>query len=394
MAAVLALLGGGKHVNKQQLTNEINNIFKNKLENNVEQLAQSINKNLTKLNNNYISLMKNKSGGNNQTGQMMEIIGSTIDKSNVKINIKNSSTTDITSINTLRSSNDTTANLINKITTDLKNDAKSNLEFAAKLESANALQNKKEQMTNGEINNLINGVTKMLTSSKSENDISNYINTQIDNAITNRISNTANIENTVDNIFNTNSKNDIDTTCNATNYTSQIARIIGSTITNSQLDLSFESALSAVSLCQLDAITKGKTINDYAFSSDSKVGQGADLTTKGDLKVTSSQYAKNEESEKTTSIIDSFLNMLTYIGIGLIVLLVVLIVAGLVFGISLFKGKGGQPGSTQGSAPKAPIGKAPIGTAPIAKAPIGNVPAKSMGMTNAPVKRIAGLPKF
>lgn len=377
----------GSEPNKMKLKNEINQRFSNNIENDIITATKEINTIINTAVEEIITTTTITGDASSDLSQALILTDSLIEDSTLNFNFNSDAKSkqnqfayvmkNTTSINDIRT----------KIIDDIKSKAAGNTDFKALLASMNSANNNQSELTQGEMNNMINKLTGLFDYSSTNTNITNVVDTELQNIIKNRTSNENFIENTVNTLFKTNKIDDSNNACLAKSAGDQLASISKSTIRKSTLNVNFNMMIDTVSLCTTNSIVTNSSLkkaltdlkNTQDTSTESKIS--ASVT----MKMTNS--ATNISEEKTTSFVNSFFDMVMYIGIAGIVLLTVVAIVFL-----LRKGPKPHTGSDNSLLNKIEL---PFTSTAQVKAP--SVPIKPpVAPVKAPMptKRIPGLPKF
>ena len=323
------MLGGKeKTVTKQDITNKITDTVENVNQQIVNLLNSSMTSITTTVINNQEANMNVKSGAGSTTR---------IDS----ITVKNGGTVDINQQASLISkanailsiTQDTT--LLNKITTDIINDVSSkitqNTQLSDDLKAVNAIEKSKE--TDGEVNNLINTVgdaVKGLIDTGRDQIDSTTINNLIQNTIKNSTYFENNINNVLQNIFNTSVSSNLLNNCLSTSssFNNLDIKTIHVEDPSSGLHITQESLLNNFYSCYITSLVQTGVYQELAQSLYDKSSQTVDTSNKVDAKMDTQNTIKN--IEKTTSLITGLLQALI-VGIIAIVIIIVIGFPGIKF---------------------------------------------------------------
>jgi hypothetical protein len=396
----------GSEPNKTKIKNEINQRFSNKINNDVRSLAEILNNIITTsvteiVNNTDISAQNSA-----QLSQALNISGSTISGSTLNFNYNASLKTAMTQYATVMTNTQKIEDIRNDVIAKIKAQTKGDTNFNALLSSMNSANNKQSELTQGEMNNMINKLTGLFDYSSTNTDINNTVTTELENVITNRISNDNVIKNTIDTLFKSQTVNDTDNACKQKTAGEQLANIVGTTIENgSTINVNFNMILDSVTLCTTNTIIANSTLQNAMTKLKSDQESTAESKISASITMKMSNDATNISDQKTTSFVNSFFDMIMYIGIAGVVLLTVVAIVFL-----LRKGPNKSQSSdtptnisdtsrvnlpfnnTVQKGPTVPPIKGPT-SSPI-KAPMKGPTSSPIKAPNVPTKRIPGLPKF
>ena len=384
----------GTDPNKTNITNAITLNYQSYLSSKVETLINSITdvvnsevtNNTDKIFNQNITKLSNSG--------TIEINGGTFeDNSITNVQINNFNDNYQTESQTFLSNPENMTNIINNIKTQIEADMKNSIDTAANITAASELSNMDESKTSGELNNLINKVSGLFDYQTTDTTINNSINHTFDNHISTKILSTINDTDKIKNLFEFNADFKVnDNLLNSLNNT-EIVKLSNVTVKDRAI---LNINITSVNKNYVNKIVNYifKPLNNANFTTNIDKTIDTATTQKITQKVTISSVLKttNTKKEETTSIIDSLLNMIMYVGIAVVVLVIVLAVVG---GIILLMKK--KKNGTQGEASSDITDDitSAVNTASSIKTSLA--PLKSSNpikVPKIPTKRIPGLPKF
>ena len=377
----------GSEPNKTKLTNEINQRFSNEIESDVSSLAKQINDIINTSVKKVINDTVITGDASGNLSQAFILSESVVENSTLNFNFNSEAKSKQEQFAKVMQTNDSIDEIRTNIINEIKQKATANTDFQALLTSMNSTNNNQSKLTQGEMNNMVNKLTGLFDYSSTNTDINNKVNTELKNVIKNRISNENIINNNINTLFKTDTLSETTNKCRASGAGDQLANISKSTIRNSTLNVNFQMMIDTVALCTTETIVSNKSLQKAL--SDLKNTQDTQAESKISASVTMkmTNSATNISEEKTTSFVNSFFDMIMYIGIAGVVLLTVVAIVFL-----LRKGPKPHTGSDNSLLNKIEL---PFTSTAQVKAP--NVPIKtSVAPSKAPIptKRIPGLPKF
>ncbi len=377
----------GSEPNKMKLKNEINQRFSNEIESNVSTLAKNINKSIKKMVDDKMEANISNTSNVGSNSQVLIIENSKFKGATIDANFNLVSTAKQNSFNTTMTQIFTDSKIQDDIKNEIKTNIKADTDFKALLASMNSANNNQSELTQGEMNNMINKLTGLFDYSSTNTNITNVVDTELKNIITNRISNENIIDNMIDTLFKSNNEITNNNTCKSTNINSQMAKLLGVDAEDTKITVNFNMLVDTVITCTTENFISNTTLRTAIAKVDNKQDTSAESKISVDVTMKMTNSATNISEEKTTSFVNSFFDMVMYIGIAGIVLLTVVAIVFL-----LRKGPKPHTGSNNSLLNKIEL---PFTSTAQVKAP--SVPIKPpVAPVKAPMptKRIPGLPKF
>ncbi len=317
---------GGK--DREQTIQNIKNEITTTVKNINEQIANITNKSINSISNTYINSEKNNVDVKSAATNYLELVGVTIGEGAYLQNQQKADVSVITqAVMNLQKDTEAQTNMMTDITNDITTKIKNDNNLSSQMDAVNKLL--MSNNVEGEINNIVdkvaktadNAVNALTGRSVDKNTEQNAINT-IRNAVINETHTETNINNIIENYFNTKVENLSASNCIYVNAAANQAIIRntiiapGARIINNQV-----AAVSALNDCIISSFVKNSDVKDMVFKakSASETDVANSTTVENKMKVQNTITSIN----KTGSIITGLLSaMMFFFVIGIIILIV------------------------------------------------------------------------
>lgn len=348
MACFFAGVGCAK--SRTEIENNLNQLFKTQLETNIEMLAESISESMKTLVTDSFNQVKSSKISALGISQQINISKTIFGDADVNISLNSVNQADLESLDELKSNFKIENRIKDDITNQIKSETENNTSLQKAIESASSIGNDKSKLTDGELNNLIDSVKQTFSPSSDDTSVKTFINQQFETIITNRIKNSNNITNKLNSMIKTTNNIDITNECRGESFNSQIVNISDTVFRRTKVNLSMNSMLQNIVLCKSNNIFNNESLNKAM--ADVTSAQIAKLSNVTNVKeaYTVTADIKNTISDKTTSLVNGFFNMIMMITVAIV--LIVLVAGGGFLFMSKKSGKSAPSGST--SSPTTP----------------------------------------